>query len=138
MESVTKLPQFLYAVQSENRKKLVEEVIKEFDHKVGRHSNSFRKGLIHGDANEQNILVENHNGEWKIKAIIDFGDSHVGCYLYELAIVITYMMLLKKNIDAGGYVLAGFTKIMTIPEEECSLLKVRNIHKTILLYHLSK
>lgn len=125
-------------MQSENRKKLVEEVIKEFDHQVRRHSNRFRKGLIHGDANEQNILVEHQNGEWKIKAIIDFGDSHVGCYLYELAIVITYMMLLKKNIDAGGYVLAGFTRIMTISEEECSLLKVGNSHKKIILCHLSK
>lgn len=128
LDSVTKLSQFVHAVKSDYRKKIVEEVIKEFEHRVSSQSNKFRKGLIHGDANEQNILVENQNGEWKIKAIIDFGDSHIGCYLYELAIMITYMVLLKKDIDVGGYVLAGFSRIMNISEQEFSLLKVGNTY----------
>lgn len=125
LDSVTELPQFIDAVKSEKKRKIVEEVIKVFRKRVASSSTKFSKGLIHGDANEQNILVEKKGGEWKIVGILDFGDSHVGCYLYELAIAITYMMLIAKNVDVGGYVLAGFMRLMSISEEEYALLKVR-------------
>lgn len=124
LESVTKLPEFIHVIPSDKRRKIVEEVIKDFQQKVISQSSNFKKALIHGDANEQNIIVEKTSGDWKIKAIIDFGDCHIGCYLYELAITITYMMLLTKNLDVGGYVLAGYMSVLGIPKEECSLLKV--------------
>lgn len=102
----------------------MKEVLRDFQNKVADSSKTLKRGLIHGDINEQNILVEKQNEVWKIKAIIDFGDSHIGYYLYELAIAIAYMIILAKNVDAGGYVLAGFSKVMALPETEYSLLKV--------------
>lgn len=125
LDSVPNLPNFIHAIRSKEKIKLVDEVLKQFETRVTHSSHKFQKGLIHGDVNEQNILVEkNERGDWKIKAIIDFGDSHIGYYLYELAIAITYMIVLAKNLDVGGYVLAGFLDVMNISETEYSLLKV--------------
>lgn len=80
--------------------------------------------MIHGDFNEQNILVEEVDGKWMIKAILDFGDSHYSCYLYELAIAVTYMILLKKDIGVGGQVIAGYLSVNPISSMEVKLLKV--------------
>lgn len=125
LDSVLKLSQFIHVVKSEKRRRIIEEVMKQFEDRIIAVSNKLNKGMIHGDVNEQNIVVENINGEWKIKAILDFGDAHYGCYLYELAIAITYMILVAKTLDVGGYVLAGFLRHMEISEQEFPLLKVR-------------
>lgn len=113
---------------------MIEKIITQFECKVLNIQNTFKNGLIHGDANEQNILVEIKNGKWKIKAILDFGDSHIGCYLYELAIAITYMMLVAKDVNVGGYVLAGYLKHMNISEREYLLLKVAKLYTESLKY----
>lgn len=81
-------------------------------------------GLIHGDINEQNIIVDEEKGNYRIKAIIDYGDCHIGCYLYELAITMTYMIILAKDIAAGKHVLSGYSSVRKVSDLEYSLLKV--------------
>lgn len=98
------------------------DIVRQFEERVLSIRNKLEPGMIHGDFNEQNILVEEINGEWQIKAILDFGDSNYSCYLYELAIAMTYMMLLKKDISAGGHVIAGYSSVIRISTIE--LLKV--------------
>lgn len=131
LESVKRLPEFIYAVNSEKRRKLIGEVLEEFAKRVVALSHNFERGLLHGDINEQNILVKKMNGEWKISAILDFGDSHYGCYLYELALALTYMMLVSNSLEVPGYVLAGYLTHMNISEEEYSLLKVTQLYLKI-------
>ncbi|RZC37182.1 hydroxylysine kinase [Asbolus verrucosus] len=124
MESVPQLTQFLFAITDDSRKKLVESVIAEFSKKISPLWPQFEKRMIHGDFNEQNILVDQKDGKWFIKAILDFGDSHLACCLFELAITMAYMMIEGKSMDAGGYVLAGYTSIRKLSSQECNLLKV--------------
>ena len=69
-------------------------------------------GVIHGDYNEQNIIVtqEENVSESKIIGLIDFGDMSHSCYVFEAAITIMYMMVESRIVDpldVGGYVLAG-------------------------------
>ncbi|XP_063919530.1 hydroxylysine kinase [Zophobas morio] len=124
LESVPQLSQFLYAVSDTNRKKIVEEVIEEFSKRVLPMGPNMKRGMIHGDFNEQNILVEEKDGVWCIKGVLDFGDSHLACYIYELAVTMTYMMIQGKSLDVGGHVLAGYSSVREIPLEEFKLLKV--------------
>ncbi|CAH0552030.1 unnamed protein product [Brassicogethes aeneus] len=123
MENIIKLPEYLFAIKDETKRKTVETVINHFKNRVLPQSAKLEKGLIHGDFNEQNIITKK-NEDWSIYAILDFGDSHFSCYLYELAICITYMILQGGNIDVGGYVLAGYTAVRTVPDIEYSLLKI--------------
>lgn len=107
------------------------DVIDEFKQRVLEVRDQLEPGMIHGDFNEQNILVDEMNGKSRIKAILDFGDSHYSCYLYELAIAMTYIMLLKRDIRVGGHVIAGYLNVKPISDTE--LLKVRNIYYKIII-----
>ncbi|XP_049787661.1 hydroxylysine kinase isoform X4 [Schistocerca cancellata] len=119
----------LFAVPNENNKSLVTEVIKSFEEIVLRNQEKLEKGLIHGDFNEQNILVSkgSENDIWDICGILDFGDSHVSFYIFELSIAVCYMILQAKELDpftAGRHVISGYTKIKRLPERELELLKI--------------
>lgn len=124
MTEIPKLKNFLFAVKNSQRKVLVEEVIDQFSNRVLPVANKLESGMIHGDFNEQNIIVNKVDGKWKIDAIIDFGDSHYSCYLFELAITMMYMILQGKDIDIGGYVLAGYKSIRELTRQEFNLLKI--------------
>lgn len=77
-------------------------------------------GLIHGDLNDLNLLVQpKENGAHRLSGIVDFGDMHIGYYIYELAITIVYMMMEHPNpIEVGGPVLAGWESILPLNEAE--------------------
>ena len=89
---------------------------------------------MHGDFNEQNIIVTPSPldpTEHVMHGLIDFGDIHNGPYLFELGITLCYMMLecLKgKDIDpleGSGYTLAGYMSKREIPPLEFELLRVK-------------
>ncbi|KAJ8963239.1 hypothetical protein NQ318_018705 [Aromia moschata] len=124
LESVPSIRQLLFAVSDEERRKLILNVVEKFEDRVLSVSNDLERGLIHGDFNEQNIIVDKEGDDWSIKAVIDFGDCHVACYLYEIAITMTYMILQAKDLGAGGHVLAGYSSVRKLPDKEFSLLKV--------------
>ncbi|CAG9837881.1 unnamed protein product [Diabrotica balteata] len=125
LESVPQILNFLHAVSDIERRELVKIIVKKFEDKVLPFSKSFSRGLIHGDFNEHNIIVDkNDKGLYEITAIIDYGDCHIGCYLYEISITMAYMMLLAKNIEVGGAVLAGYSSIMPLSNEEYRLIKL--------------
>lgn len=125
-ESVPDIKQFLYVIQNKEDKQMIEEIIDEFEAKVLRNMGILEKGMLHGDFNEQNIVVrQTKDGCWKIDSVLDFGDSQYSCLLFELAIAMTYMILQCKEIDMAGHVLAGYSSVRPVPEHEYKLLKVR-------------
>ncbi|KAI4467235.1 hypothetical protein MML48_2g00006765 [Holotrichia oblita] len=124
LNSVPELKKFLFAVEDSEKRSFLEDIIVEFEKKVLTKVDQLEKGMIHGDINEQNIIVEKIGGEWQFKSILDFGDSQYSCYLFELAIAMTYAILLKKNVDVGGHVIRGYEKVRKLPEEEFNLLKI--------------
>ncbi|KAG8228449.1 hypothetical protein J437_LFUL009100 [Ladona fulva] len=127
LESVPNLTKFMFAVKDEDKARMAAEVIEVFNKEVIPILNKLEKGMIHGDFNEQNILCENCEDGWHISGILDFGDSHYSCYIFELAITICYMMLQSKDMDpleASGYVLAGYSAVRKLPEVEYKLLKI--------------
>lgn len=130
LDSIPKLSSFISAIQDTHNRRLVEDVIEAFQTEVIPNKGQFQKGIIHGDINEQNILVKaltavsdeesasansssNHQPtEFDVCGIIDFGDVANSYYIYEVAIVIMYMMLDSKIVDlvdVGGHVLAGYS-----------------------------
>lgn len=65
---------------------------------------SFRHSVIHGDANDHNVLV---NGDEV--ALIDFGDLHYTATICELAIAGAYVALNKKDpLIAISYLVEGY------------------------------
>lgn len=67
--------------------------------------------------------------------ILDFGDIQYSYYAFELAIAMTYMMLMTGDPRAGGIVLAGYSVNRRVPDEEYRLLKVRYIRQKFIISH---
>lgn len=127
LESVPQLRDFLYALQDHERKAIVEEIIDSFENNVLNKTDELEKQIIHGDYNEQNIIVEqsksSSSGEYTVKGIIDFGDANKSPIIFEIGIALTYMILQAKSLESGGYFLAGYTDIRPISNDERLLLK---------------
>lgn len=137
LDSVPQLKQFLSAISDEENNKIVQCIIQEFEDRVLTVRSNLEAGMIHGDFNEQNIILNNETGAWEIAAVLDFGDSQFSCYLYELAITMTYMMILGKDLNAGGHVMAGYASVKQLKPWETNLLKVNHyfaIYCTISIY----
>lgn len=112
-----KIKLHLQVLENVNQRSLVENIVQEFVQQVLSKKATFEKGIIHGDLNENNILMsKSEQGEWEVSAVLDFGDSHFSNYFFEVAISLCYAMLecKKANLDfltGAGHVLAGYLNI---------------------------
>lgn len=65
------------------------------------------------------LVQPDDDGRHRISGILDFGDMHISYYIYELAIVIVYMMIEHPNpLEVGGPVLAGWESVLPLNEAE--------------------
>lgn len=131
MEATPRLADFVYALHDETKREIVDQVLEAYERRVAPHAADFGRGIIHGDFNEQNIVVSSSKSDdpnveatWRIEGIIDFGDTVESCYVFELAIAMTYMMLQSGELSTGGLVLAGYQTIRPLPLAELQVLRV--------------
>jgi len=92
------------------------------------------RGVIHGDFNEQNIIVQpsaNDKGDYDIHGLIDFGDLQIGAYVFELAIAVCYLMLecVKDGstldpFEGAQNVLKGYSSVRQVEECELEVLRI--------------
>lgn len=79
------------------------------------------QSLIHGDLNEANIIVKNH----VFTGFIDFGDMSHGPAVAEVAILLTYLMMLapkSEYIKIAVFVLSEIHRTYTFTEAEIQIL----------------
>ena len=127
LEEVPKLKDFVNSVRDEDRRTMVEDVLEAYELNILPVYDTFEKGIIHGDCNEHNLICNKklgNNEEYEVTGIIDFGDSSYSCYIFELAIAMTYMMLESGLVQTGGLVMAGYSMVRNIRAEEKQFLKV--------------
>jgi len=78
-----------------------------------------RKQIIHNDANEWNVLVQ----DGKISSIIDFGDLAHTFLINELAIAITYACYDKDNpLEWAVIIIKAYNDVLPIEEKELKIL----------------
>lgn len=131
LSSIPQVVPFLDAVTDPNRRQMCSDILEAFNKEVIPLQSQLETGIIHGDFNEQNILVRRRQSmmtdEYEVFSVIDFGDSQKNPLIYELGITIMYMMTNCKQIDpnlAGGHVLAGYLKHRQLPEMEMDVLRM--------------
>ena len=68
------LADFVHCIQDDKRRGLVESIIDSFQKEIidSGDASQFRKGIIHGDFNDANIILDN---DFTVFGVIDFGDS---------------------------------------------------------------
>ncbi len=85
------------------------------------------QGIIHNDANDYNILVNNINAPEKITGLIDFGDMVHSHIINELAITCAYALMGEKNaeediLSAFKTIVAGYHNIRPLLDIELEVL----------------
>ncbi|KAJ8317419.1 hypothetical protein KUTeg_005323 [Tegillarca granosa] len=119
LSQIPKLSEFTFVVKNKEDYRVVTEIIKSFKNEVIPQFDKLQKGIIHGDINEQNLLVYEVEGQTipkeervsDISGILDFSDVTDSYIVFDLAICICYMSIECKLIDVldvGGHVLAGY------------------------------
>ena len=79
----------------------------------------FRQSIIHNDANDWNVLVQND----AITGIIDFGDMCYSWLINELAIALTYVMMDKENpLEIAIQIIKAYHTKLPLHEKEVDAL----------------
>jgi Ser/Thr protein kinase RdoA (MazF antagonist) len=80
---------------------------------------SLRHGVIHGDANDHNVLVD----RGRMSGLLDFGDSVYSATVCELAIAIAYAILHEgEPLRAAAHVVRGYHRYNALTEAEQRVL----------------
>jgi ethanolamine-phosphate phospho-lyase len=101
-------------------KKIVQHYFSVFEKQVLPSFHTLRKGVIHGDLNEANIIVH-HN---KVNGFIDFGDISYAPLVSELAVLLTYIMILfpENCFEKAKIIIENFNKKFPLTIGELEIL----------------
>jgi 4-aminobutyrate aminotransferase-like enzyme/Ser/Thr protein kinase RdoA (MazF antagonist) len=110
-------------IKSSPKRRAVEYFLLQFETHVLPNLRYLRSSVIHGDANDLNVLIFQSNSEKKISGIIDFGDLVFSQTINELAIALVYVMFNKeKPLETAKHVIRGYNSVLHLEELELDLL----------------
>jgi 4-aminobutyrate aminotransferase-like enzyme/Ser/Thr protein kinase RdoA (MazF antagonist) len=124
VDGVKVLNSYKSLIQDSGNLGLVNYYEKLFVERVLPVSDQLRFGVIHNDANDNNIVVE-ETGPWnqRVKGIIDFGDMVYSWIVVDAAVTAAYSMLGKSSpLEAAGLIIKGFNQQYPLTETEISVL----------------
>lgn len=114
----------LHHIGDAARRKLVEMFLELYESEVIPALPSLRRSVIHGDANDYNVLVS-RSSLWPrtVAGLIDFGDMHHGVTISELAISSAYAILgSDEPLQSAAEVVRGYHRALPLEEKELSIL----------------
>ncbi len=119
LKNVLRIRKLIHHIKNPRRRSLVEYFLLQFETEVVQKFPELREGLIHNDANDYNIVV-NQN---RITGIIDFGDMVHSYIIFELAVALAYIMFNKANpVEETLQVIAGYHKNFSLLDIELDVL----------------
>jgi len=115
---------YLRYVEPLPRRMLAQRFLGLFETDVAPKLAGLRKSVVYGDANDYNVVVACSPGEAaRVAGVIDFGDTHYGITVSELATATAYAILGKKDVLAAATaVVAGYCAEFSLTEDEIALI----------------
>ena len=111
--------QYLKYIPDPKDRSLVDYFFLQFDERILPMEHQLRKGIIHNDGNDWNVLTQ----DGKVSGIIDFGDMCHTWLINTVAVAITYVMMGKENpLDIAAHLINGYHKVNRLKEEELDIL----------------
>lgn len=105
-----------------SKRKLVAHFESQFHATVLPLIKNLRRGVIHNDANDNNVLVYEDNKQ-RVNGIIDFGDMVYSWLAVEPAVAAAYAMLGKDEpLDVAAALIEGYHNQLPLLEPEISAL----------------
>ena len=102
------------------RRALVERALARYEAEVVPALSRLRRGVIHGDANDHNVIVGAPRAHPRaVSGLLDFGDMHHGLLVAEPAVAAAYALLGQEDpLAAAAAVVAGYHAAFPLEEEE--------------------
>ena len=111
--------QYLEYIPDSKDRSLVDYFFLQFDEHILPIEHQLRKGIIHNDGNDWNVLT----GEGKVTGIIDFGDMCHTWLISEMAVALTYVMMGKEHpLEIASHLIKGYHKVNPLKEQELDIL----------------
>jgi Ser/Thr protein kinase RdoA (MazF antagonist) len=114
----------LHEIDNTRRRGIVAKCMEDFGATVLPALARLRRSVIHGDANDYNVLTDVARSELPhIAGVIDFGDMHRGITVADLAIAIAYAILGQEDpLPAAAAVVRGFHRKFALTDAEIEML----------------
>ena len=111
------------AIEDPDRRALVSRIAGRFVRDLSPRLEAARRGTIHGDANDYNLLVAHDGAAQKLTGLLDFGDMCRTALVGEPAIAAAYAMMGKAEPFAAAEALvAGYHRAFPLQDDELALL----------------
>jgi len=111
--------EYIGQIKNSKDRNLAEYFFQQYEFEVVPISRKLRKSIIHNDANEWNLLVQNDS----VNGIIDFGDVSYSDLINELAIAIVYNSYRESNyLLWAEKLIASYNLIIPLEEIELKVL----------------
>ena len=113
------LQQYIQCIDDRKMRSLVSHFINLYNDLLTPVEQELRRGWIHNDCNDYNVLViPNLHGSPSL-GLIDFGDMTHSYLAAEPAVACSYAMLNKAEpLEAAVHLIGGFNKKFTLEEKE--------------------
>jgi 4-aminobutyrate aminotransferase-like enzyme/Ser/Thr protein kinase RdoA (MazF antagonist) len=114
----------LDVVRDASRRTVLERWLARYEAEVTGALPGLRRGVVHGDANDHNVLVSVGRGRApELVSVIDLGDALHTITVAEVAVAATYALLSERDpLAAAAHVVAGYHAAFPLREEEVALL----------------
>lgn len=113
----------LAAIPDASRRGLVARIADRFVHALSPRLEAARRGTIHGDANDYNLLVSYEGGGQRLTGLLDFGDMCRTAIVAEPAIAAAYAMMGEAEPFAAAEALvAGYHRAFPLQDDELALI----------------
>ena len=111
-------------VSAPARRALAERFLSLYDAEVAPALPDLRRSVVHGDANDHNVLVGAPHREPRLATgVVDFGDMHRGIAVSEVAVAAAYAILGEEDpLPAAACVVGGYHAVLPLEEREIALL----------------
>ena len=113
----------MHVIPDPARRALVERALDRYENEVVPALPRLRRSVIHGDANDYNVIVGDPLRRPRPVSVIDLGDMHRGLTVAEPAIATVYALLGKPDpLAAAASVVGGYHGVCPLDETEIALL----------------
>ena len=120
------------ASHNDTEQQVLQHVYSNFVNEVIPRLGNLEKHVIHGDLNDENILVvpDQFGDSYEISSVLDFGDVAVSYRVFEVAICMMYMIAMRvqqgdtdnEAIRAVGHFLQGYQSVYSLSDLSLPLL----------------
>ncbi len=124
---------YLQEIDDPLRRSKVARIFQGFEENVSPKLSTFRTGMIHGDLNGRNIILDDivsyTTNTYHPEGLIDFGDSIKTCIVFDLAIALAYAMMenlepvtCSSVVEFVGPLIGGYNSIFPLTADELNSL----------------